>query len=162
VPCSPRVPSSDVFERRPVVRAERFRMGRHPKTFTLAEQRPSTRWATSCLAVLLRAVCGPPDSRRCPAVYSFFEGHSCVPSLSEGGGAEGVNLGLLTTLMGGGAEGQSRRAKRTRTAPFGATFCVQIWSGRGHACISVQIISRVKLHNSVTCRHRILDGITNS
>jgi hypothetical protein len=34
VPCTPRVPSPDVFEHRPAVHAERFGMGRHPKTFT--------------------------------------------------------------------------------------------------------------------------------
>jgi hypothetical protein len=37
VPCTPGVPSPDVFERRPVVHAERFGMDRHPKTFTIAE-----------------------------------------------------------------------------------------------------------------------------
>jgi hypothetical protein len=36
VPCSPCVPSPDVFEHRPVVHAERFGMGRYPKTFTRA------------------------------------------------------------------------------------------------------------------------------
>jgi hypothetical protein len=38
VPCSPRVPSPDVFEHRPVVHAERFGMGRYPKTFTLSDK----------------------------------------------------------------------------------------------------------------------------
>jgi len=36
VPCTPRVPSPDVFEHRPVAHAERFGMGRYPKTFTKA------------------------------------------------------------------------------------------------------------------------------
>ena len=39
MPCTPRVPSPDVFEHRPVVHAERFGMGRYPKTFTI-EHRP--------------------------------------------------------------------------------------------------------------------------
>jgi hypothetical protein len=45
VPCTPRVPSSAVFERRPVVRAERSGMGRHPKTFMEADSGPVALWA---------------------------------------------------------------------------------------------------------------------
>ena len=38
VPSTPRVPSPAAFERRPVVHAGRFGIGRHPKPFTEADE----------------------------------------------------------------------------------------------------------------------------
>ena len=53
MPCSPRVPSPDVFGYRPVVHAERFGMGRCSKTFTQADQTVLERFLDLCARFLI-------------------------------------------------------------------------------------------------------------